>query len=609
MHLRLTCVNVHCLVVALGLLLTYFLFLSFPFHWPTLVLFAGLAAVIGFLSFTSWPLVAGGSTLVASAVTLFYGWTYAPIYEEYGLLICSALFVIAFVVLRCILRHAAASTPEAQNWRTVAKELLRSSITLIAMSVAVLLIVSVVSLGFWIVNAVALGFWSPNAVAYREYWLLACGVLFVVALAMLFLIARRRAASMPKMRLGTRAARAVLAFFMILSIVGTAIPLSMPSNPKVYLATALAWTQGTGYYSDRINWSSVNRHALEMIRGARTSQDTYRAIAYILSQLPDQHNFFWSPQEASALYEGKGSGPGLLVHRESNKKLVVELVYPGSAADKAGIKSGDSVTLVSEQYPTMTVKWEPQQPGAQEQLVKLNENIPYNTELGSNGRRLSGNIGYVNMYGTLDVNTAVYASKLHQIIRQIDTRPTCGWVVDLRRNTGGFRESMIPGVGPILGEGNNLLTYVDAQGNIMEGFGYKHGTVLDKNGAAIEGITPVANPYQLKKPNPPVAILTGPNTASAAEGTIMAFKGRANVRIFGENTYGVPTGPNRLPMIDGAELHVTSEIGSDRTGKTYQQAIVPDEPVHIDWKQYGTDQDPVLQHAQHWLASQSACKA
>ncbi|MBO0794676.1 MAG: hypothetical protein J2P36_27500, partial [Ktedonobacteraceae bacterium] len=310
MHLRLTCVNVHCLVVALGLLLTYFLFLSFPFHWPTLVLFAGLAAVIGFLSFTPWPLVAGGSTLVASAVTLFYGQTYATVYQEYGLLICSALFVIAFVVLRCIFRYAAVPTPEVQSWRNVAKELLRSSITLIAMSMAILLIVNIVSLGFWIVNAVSSGFWSPYAVAYRGYWLLTCGVLFVVALAMLFLIARRRAASVPKRRLGTRAARAVLAFFMILSIVGAAIPLSMSSNPKVYLATALAWTQETGYYSSRVNWSSVNGHALAMIRDARTSQDTYRAIDYALSQLPDQHNFFLSPQEASALYEGRGSGPG-----------------------------------------------------------------------------------------------------------------------------------------------------------------------------------------------------------------------------------------------------------------------------------------------------------
>lgn len=63
---------------------------------------------------------------------------------------------------------------------------------------------------------------------------------------------------------------------------------------------------------------------------------------------------------------------------------------------------------------------------------------------------VDGNIGYVNMYGTTG-NYAVnsYATKLQSVIRQVDSQRTCGWIVDLRLNTGGSLPPMIEGIGPV----------------------------------------------------------------------------------------------------------------------------------------------------------------
>jgi carboxyl-terminal processing protease len=108
-------------------------------------------------------------------------------------------------------------------------------------------------------------------------------------------------------------------------------------------------------------------------------------------------------------------------------------------------------------------------------------------------------------------------------------------------------------------------------------------------------------PPRLRRPQPPVAVLTSRLTGSSGEGVVMAFRGRPDSRSFGEPTAGVPTGNAAYPLSDRAELHLTEGIGVDRTGATYQAPIQPDRPVATDWTRYGTPADPVVQAATRWL--------
>jgi carboxyl-terminal processing protease len=104
-----------------------------------------------------------------------------------------------------------------------------------------------------------------------------------------------------------------------------------------------------------------------------------------------------------------------------------------------------------------------------------------------------------------------------------------------------------------------------------------------------------AKPPRLRRPWPPVVVLTSRLTSSSGEGVAMAFRGQPDSRSFGEPTAGVPTGNAGYPLSDRAELHLTEGIGVDRTGATYQTRIRPDRPVATDWTRYRTPADPVVQ--------------
>ena len=161
--------------------------------------------------------------------------------------------------------------------------------------------------------------------------------------------------------------------------------------------------------------------------------------------------------------------------------------------------------------------------------------------------------------------------------------------------------SMLAGVGPILGEGN-VGSFVDARG--------QRSTWAYRNGQALLDGVPQAQvdgqAYQLQHALPPVALLTDKLTASSGEAIVVAFRGRPNTRSFGAPTGGVPTANEGKQLSDGAILWLTVAWDADRTGRIYDDRIVPDEPVVDNWSVHGTDQDPVLQAALIWLRGNRA---
>lgn len=124
----------------------------------------------------------------------------------------------------------------------------------------------------------------------------------------------------------------------------------------------------------------------------------------------------------------------------------------------------------------------------------------------------------------------MYAEMAQRLIADIDQTALRGWVVDLRRNTGGNMWPMIAGIGPLLGE-DAWLAFVTP---------YVKETAFYREGQA--GLLPetvlasVEQPYILRYPRPPVAVLTGPLTSSSGEFTALAFRGRPRTRSFGEAT-------------------------------------------------------------------------
>ncbi|MFF7359367.1 S41 family peptidase [Streptomyces sp. NPDC008125] len=212
------------------------------------------------------------------------------------------------------------------------------------------------------------------------------------------------------------------------------------------------------------------------------------------------------------------------------------------------------------------------------------------------GRRLPGGIGYLMLPPVAsDEVAAPYIRSARSTVEGIDDEGACGWVVDLRGESGGDMWPPLAAVGPILGDGEAGAA-VHADGR-REPWAVQDGTpsqYVDTWGPA----TPLARPL------PPVAVLTSRRTASAGEAVVISFLGRPGTRTFGEATTGVPTANSAYRLSDGAMVVVTVAREADRTGRVHDGPLTPDVEVPET-----RGQDKALKAATSWLSAQKPCRS
>ena len=221
------------------------------------------------------------------------------------------------------------------------------------------------------------------------------------------------------------------------------------------------------------------------------------------------------------------------------------------------------------------------------------------------GKLLDGRIGFVVVPPHAGPNRPAYVDSLQSQIGALDSAGACGWVVDLRENTGGNIWPILAGVGPLLG-----AEVVGSTTNSPPGVGWHYRDGRSWSGGNTPPAEPLgwgsAAPRRVSNANAPVALLVGRQTASSGEMTLLAFLGRGNVRSFGDSTAGRNSVNTSVPLSDGATLIVTSAYPRDRLGRTYPLTVAPDEFVSSDGSAGG---DAPLRSAVAWLRRQSACAA
>jgi C-terminal processing protease CtpA/Prc len=195
-----------------------------------------------------------------------------------------------------------------------------------------------------------------------------------------------------------------------------------------------------------------------------------------------------------------------------------------------------------------------------------------------------------------------FADQLHAILKQLDAHVSCGWIVDLRRNTGGNVWPMLAGIGPLLGEGNVAAArYADGSRVAMW---YRAGQAGLGDFAQL---TVSGEPYRSGAATLPVAVLTGEDTASSGEAIAVAFRGRPDARSFGAATRGISTGNRSFPLSDGAALVLTVATTADREGRLYGGAIEPDQAVADQRAGAPLAGQPAVRAALDWLVGQARC--
>lgn len=199
------------------------------------------------------------------------------------------------------------------------------------------------------------------------------------------------------------------------------------------------------------------------------------------------------------------------------------------------------------------------------------------------------------------------------IMEALTATPTaCGYVVDLRGNTGGNMGPMIGGLSPLLGEGYTAPAVAgpgleDAVFRIQDGqqMGY-----LTPD--ATEGVPLGALPAWPDRPGiaqAPVAILLDQATSSSGEATAIVFGGRPATRSFGEKTFGIASANQDVPLSDGVVLFVTIALLKDPTGRSWPRGIDPDQVVATGPGDAADPDDAVVEAAKAWLATQASCRA
>lgn len=350
------------------------------------------------------------------------------------------------------------------------------------------------------------------------------------------------------------------------------------------------------YRRHQVDWAQVRFVAAEKAKDAATPEAAYPAIDAALQAVGDPHLWFIRPPDIQRDLEQLGIGTGM----ETTGPFVSRL-FPGSPAEKAGLKMGDEIQVYEPLKDAVRLVYK--RPGETATHDVTLTPVEFDSRVLPIYKRF-GDVAYLELPATIATDhMGPYQDAVKSAIAQGNLDGVRGWVLDVRRNSGGTLDPMLGALPPLLGEGEFAgEEFVDGRRKyyaVRQGVVYYDDDVLSaNNGPFVFGS---ALTIALQHPDPPVAVLMGPSTGSAGEFVVMGFSGRPKSRLFGEPTYGVPTGTHPFDLWDGAFLNIASARGIDRLGRVFDGPIPPDETLPTRFEHFATDQDAVLKRAINWI--------
>ena len=279
---------------------------------------------------------------------------------------------------------------------------------------------------------------------------------------------------------------------------------------------------------------------------------------------------------------GEYGGIGVVMGLDGNGSIRIFNVFEGSAAEKAGIQSGDTIlsvdgTSVDELGLTGTAQAVRGENGTEVNLAISRNGEPLTFTVNRSNvslptvlsRMVEGNIGYIHIF-TFSRHTP------DEFKKQLSTLKDQGCeklIIDLRMNPGGMIDSVVAVADQIL-TGSTVVSY--------------HTMHQGSENFTIKGID---NPM-------PMAVLIDKNSASASEILAGAVQDKKEGTIIGETSYGKGTVQAVYP--DGNREALKISIAEYRTaaGRIIdKKGIVPDIPVEQTGHPFSFSSDNVLQKA------------
>lgn len=329
------------------------------------------------------------------------------------------------------------------------------------------------------------------------------------------------------------------------------------------------------------------------------------AVDGILSKL-DAHTSYMDPAEFKKFNEEMKqdyAGIGVTVSLPSGKGrkgLMVEEVYPGGAADKAGIKSGDLVKAadgklldkVLDENVKMVrgeagskVKLTVERAGRDIVIVSGRAKVESPSVFGSFCECSGANTYFVRISG-FHYDTG---KEVADALAKASKFKPKSIVIDLRDNPGGSLPASVEVASLFLADDAVVVSSRErgSPEKFMGAFGSEASKKMRENGAHAQEIDPdFANErMNLRKSWPelaslPVYAMVNAGSASASEIVAAALKDNGRALVVGEKTFGKGSVQTIAPLPNGGALRMTIARYYTPSGKSIQAlGVEPDVAV------------------------------
>jgi carboxyl-terminal processing protease len=316
------------------------------------------------------------------------------------------------------------------------------------------------------------------------------------------------------------------------------------------------------------------------------------AIRGMLASLGDPHTSFMDPiefQQANAPLEGEYEGIGAYVDT-TGEFLTIITPMPGSPAEKAGLKPGDTVIAIDGEDMTgidpnlvlrkilgpsgSEVELKLKREGVEDFAVKIIREKILIPSVES--KMLDNNIAYIN----LSSFASDTGPKLRQDLKDLLAKNPKGLILDLRNDGGGYVDTAQQVVSEFLKEGT---VFIEQYGDKSQ-----HKYEIQPGGLATDI---------------PLVVLVNGGTASASEITAGAIQDYKRGTLVGEKTYGKGSVQqwSSLPNDAGA-IRVTIARWLTPLGRQINKiGLTPDIEVKLTQEDFDAKKDPQLDRAIQFL--------
>lgn len=288
--------------------------------------------------------------------------------------------------------------------------------------------------------------------------------------------------------------------------------------------------------------------------------------------LEDEYSEYITAEEYAEFSQeiyGSFVGIGIYFGKNTNDEMMVVSTIENSAAEKAGLQSGDIITKVDDYEVTTDsttsevsakikgeegtkVKMEILREGEKMTFEITRENVKLHYV---KAEILDNNIGYITV-SSFDEGTA---DEFKNKLEELKSKNVKSLIIDLRNNGGGIVQEATQIADYLLDKDQKIIITKDKQG--------KEEITLSKE----DKITDL-----------PVVVLVNGYTASSSEILASALKDNNRAKVVGTKTYGKGVIQNVYRLTDGSALKLTTHEYYTAIGnKINKLGITPTEEVEL----------------------------